>query len=204
LQDTGFTVIAVALDADENAVREWANKEPLTIPVLIDKFHVVADLYGFVNVPAAIWIDENDKIVRPADGTPGSDLFRSFSHVDSEVHHHLLRSWVRNNVRDLDDVQVRDFQLPPTQELQDARLHRRIAIALRDRGELGDDVGSQKHLVLAEKLAPLDWTIRRGNMPLVGVDPFGEEFFKFVGEWSQAGRPGYKLGTGRETKPETI
>lgn len=204
MQDTGFTVIAVALDADENAVREWANKEPLTFPVLIDKFHVVADLYGFVNVPAAIWIDENDKIVRPADGTPGSDLFRSFSHVDSEVHHHLLRSWVRNNVRDLDDVQVRDFQLPPTQELQDARLHRRIAIALRDRGELGDDVGSQKHLVLAEKLAPLDWTIRRGNMPLVGVDPFGEEFFKFVGEWSQAGRPGYKLGTGRETKPETI
>ncbi len=204
MQDTGFTVIAVALDADENAVREWANKEPLTIPVLIDKFHVVADLYGFVNVPAAIWIDENDKIVRPADGTPGSDLFRSFSHVDSEVHHHLLRSWVRNNVRDLDDVQVRDFQLPPTQELQDARLHRRIAIALRDRGELGDDVGSQKHLVLAEKLAPLDWTIRRGNMPLVGDDPFGAAFFKFVGEWSQAGRPGYKLGTGRETKPETI
>ena len=204
MQDSGLQIIAVALDADEKAVVEWATKETITFPVLIDKFHIVADLYGFVNVPAAIWIDENDKIVRPADGTPGSDLFRSFSHVDSAVHHNLLRSWVRNNVRDLDDVQVRDFQLPPTQELQDARLHRRIAIALRERGEPGDDVGSQMHLALAEKLAPLDWTIRRGNMPLVGVDPFGDEFFKFVGEWSQAGRPGYKLGTGRETKPETI
>ncbi len=204
MQDSGLQIVAVALDADEKAVVEWATKETITFPVLIDKFHIVADLYGFVNVPAAIWIDENDKIVRPADGTPGSDLFRSFSHVDSEVHHHLLRSWVRNNVRDLDDVQVRDFQLPPTQELQDARLHRRIAIALRERGEPGDDVGAQMHLALAEKLAPLDWTIRRGNMPLVGVDPFGDEFFKFVGEWSQAGQPGYKLGTGRETKPETI
>jgi len=198
LQDTGFTVIAVALDADEDAVREWASKEPLTIPVLIDKFQVVADLYGFVNVPAAIWIDENDKIVRSADGTPGSDLFRSFSHVDSAVHHNLLRSWVRNELRDLDDAQVRQFQLLPTQDLQVARLHRRIAIALRDRNTKDDLAGAEKHLQLAEDLAPYDWTIHRGNMPLRGVDPFGEKFFEFVGEWSQAGRPGYQLGTGRD------
>lgn len=198
MQDTGFTVIAVALDADEDAVREWANKEPLTIPVLIDKFQVVADLYGFVNVPAAIWIDENDKIVRSADGTPGSDLFRSFSHVDSAVHHNLLRSWVRNELRDLDDAQVRQFQLLPTQDLQVARLHRRIAIALRERNTKDDLAGAEKHLQLAEDLAPYDWTIRRGNMPLRGVDPFGEKFFEFVGEWSQAGRPGYQLGTGRD------
>lgn len=198
MQDTGFTVIAVALDADEDAVREWASKEPLTIPVLIDKFQVVADLYGFVNVPAAIWIDENDKIVRSADGTPGSDLYRSFSHVDSAVHHNLLRSWVRNELRDLDDAQVRQFQLQPTQDLQVARLHRRIAIALRDRNTKDDLAGTEKHLQLAEDLAPYDWTIRRGNMPLRGVDPFGEKFFEFVGEWSQAGRPGYQLGTGRD------
>jgi len=204
LQESGFQIIAVALDADEKAVVEWATKEALTFPVLIDKFHVVADLYGFVNVPAAIWIDEDGKIVRPADGTPGSDLFRSFSHVDSDVHHNLLRSWVSNNERDLDDEQVRDFQLLPTNELQDARLHRRIAIALRERGEPGDDIGSRKHLARAEELAPFDWTIRRGNMPLIDVDPFGDEFFKFVGEWANAGRPGYKLETGRETKPEII
>ena len=194
----------MALDADVKAVIEWATKEALTFPLLIDKFHIVADLYGFVNVPAAIWVDENNKIVRPADGTPGSDLFRSFSHVDSEVHHNLLRSWVHNNVLDLNDSQVRDFQLPPTQELQDARLHRRIAIALRERGGVGDEIGSRKHLARAEELAPFDWTIRRGNMPLVGVDPFGDELFKFVDGWSRAGRPGYRLGTGRETKPETI
>ena len=165
---------------------------------MIDKFHVVADLYGFVNVPAAIWIDENDKIVRSADGTPGSDLFRSFSHVDSAVHHNLLRSWVRNEIRDLDDDKVRQFQLLPTQDLQVARLHRRIAVALRDRNTQDDLAGAEKHLKLAEDLAPYDWTIRRGNMPLRGVDPFGEKFFEFVGEWSQAGRPGYQLGTGRD------
>jgi hypothetical protein len=35
-------------------------------------------------------------------------------------------------------------------------------------------------------------------MPLRGVDPFGEKFMEFVGEWSAAGSPGFKLGTGRE------
>jgi hypothetical protein len=36
----------VALDADEVSVREWATKEQLTMPVLIYKYQVVADLYG--------------------------------------------------------------------------------------------------------------------------------------------------------------
>jgi hypothetical protein len=84
--------------------------------------------------------------------------------------------------------------------VQLARLHRRIAIALRERNQDGDASASVEHLMRAEELAPLDWTIRRGNMPLVGVDPFGDEFFKFVGEWSNAGRPGFKLGTGRVKK----
>ena len=190
----------MALDADETAVREWATKEQLMMPVLIDKFHIVADLYGFVNVSASIWIDENDKIVRPADSAPGSDMFRSFSNIDSEVHHNLLRKWVRTGERDLDDERVRNFQVRPSNEVQLARLHRRIAIALRERNQDGDEPASRAHLTRAEELAPMDWTIRRGNMPLVGVDPFGDEFFKFVGEWSNAGRPGFKLGTGRVEK----
>jgi hypothetical protein len=190
----------VALDADENAVREWATREQLTMPVLIDKHHIVAELYGFVNVSASIWVDENDKIVRPADSAPGSDMFRDFSNIDSEVHHNLLRKWVRSGERDLDDAAVREFQVLPSQEVQMARLHRRIAVALRERNQDGDTSASHEHLARAEELAPLDWTIRRGNMPLFGIDPFGEEFFKFVGEWSQAGRPGFKLGTGRIKK----
>ena len=47
-------MIAVALDADEAAVREWATKEPMSMPILIDKYHIVADLYGIVNVPSSV------------------------------------------------------------------------------------------------------------------------------------------------------
>jgi hypothetical protein len=188
-------VIAVALDADVEAVREWATVEPLTFPVLIDRDMVVAELFGIVNVPASVWIDEDGRIVRPADTAMGDDRFRAFAHVDSSVHHDRLRAWVRDGVRDLDDAGVREYQETPSPETQLARLHRRVGLALKD---LGHDEAGLVQLKRAEELAPLDWTIRRGNMPLEGDDPFGEKFFGFVGEWMEAGQPGFRLRTGRE------
>ena len=189
----GFTIIAVALDADKDAVRKWATVEPLTFPVLIDSDFVVAERYGIVNVPASVWIDEDGRVARPADQAMGDDRFRGFTNVDSNVHHDLLRAWVRDGVRDLDDDAVRHFQEVPTEETQLARLHRRVALELRDRG---DNEGMVEHLAAARALAPLDWTIRRGSMPLLGEDPFGEPFYSFVGEWAAAGRPGFRLATG--------
>jgi AhpC/TSA family len=194
LSADGFTVIAVALDPDVEAVREWS--AGLSIPVVIDADFTVAEAYGIVNVPASVWIDENDRIVRPADTAMADDRFRAFTNVDSSVHHDALRAWVGDDVRDLDDDAVRAFVEPPSAELVEARLHRQIALALRDRG---DDDGMVAHLDAAETLAPWDWTIRRGNMPLRGEDPFGQPFFDFVTEFNEAGRPGYfRLRTGLE------
>lgn len=195
LEPHGFTVIAVALDADEAAVREWGTSQAFTFPILIDREFVVAERYGIVNVPASVWIDEDGRVVRPADRAMGDDRFRAFTNVDSSVHHDLLRRWVTTGERDLDDAGVREHQLAPDPELQLARLHRRVALVLRDRG---DEAGAAEHLATAETLAPLDWTIRRGNMPLTGRDPFGPEFFSFVSEWDAAGQPGYRLLTGSE------
>lgn len=194
----GLQIIAVALDADVDAVREWATVEPLTFPVLVDRDMVVAERYGIVNVPASVWIDEDGRIVRPADTAMGDDRFRAFSNVDSSVHHDRLRRWVRTGARDLDDDGVRAFQERPTPEVQRARLHRRVALVLHDRGETD---AARVHLGVAEQLAPFDWTIRRGNLPLEGDDPFGERFFEFVGEWVEAGQPGFRLGTGRGAPP---
>src|ERR1700740_477161 len=45
-------------------------------PCLIDERHLVVGLYGFVNVPMAVWIDERGHIVRPSESAGTGDSFR--------------------------------------------------------------------------------------------------------------------------------
>src|SRR4051812_33156436 len=197
LGSLGLTILAVAIDSDAQAVREWAAHAP-ELTVLIDRDYIAAERFGIVNVPATVWIDEVGRIVRPADTAMGDDRFRAFAHIDSSVHHDQLRAWVERGELTLGADGVADFMERPGDELQLARLHRRIAVLLDDRG---DHEGALEHLAAAAALAPYDWVIRRGSMPMNGVDPFGNEFFAFVQEWDDAGRPGYRLGTGREDLP---
>lgn len=191
LAPAGLVLLAVALDEDVEAVRQWARDEPptpLTYPVLADRDHVVAERYGIVNIPTTVWIDEAGRIVRPPAIAPADDRFRDFTQIDSAVHHDALRRWVHEGMAPLREADVRARQVSPSAELQEARAERRLAMhLLRD----GDRVGAEQHLARAFELAPTDWTIHRGSMPARGEDPFGQAFFDFYQDWEAAGRPGY-------------
>jgi hypothetical protein len=47
--------------------RPWIDRASPTHPSLIDTGHVTDEAFGFVNVPMAVWIDEQGSIVRPAE-----------------------------------------------------------------------------------------------------------------------------------------
>jgi len=76
MKDHGFTVLAVALDQPETA-RPWIEAAAATYPCLIDRDHHLADLYNMVNVPQAVWIDEEGRIVRPPETAGSMDAFRA-------------------------------------------------------------------------------------------------------------------------------
>jgi len=74
----GLVVLAVALDSGgRRTTEQWIKAASPTYPCLIDERHVVADLYGMVNVPNAVWIDEHGRIVRPSETAGSSDAFRT-------------------------------------------------------------------------------------------------------------------------------
>lgn len=67
LEPKGLTVVTVALDIDPAKARPWIEAASPTHPSLIDTAHVTNELFGFNNVPMAVWIDESQTLVRPAE-----------------------------------------------------------------------------------------------------------------------------------------
>ena len=181
-------IVSVALDEVEPA-REWVDAAAPTHLSLVDPEHVSAERLGIMNIPTTVWIDEDDNVVRPPVIAPVNDLFKDFTGIDSAVHHEQLRAWVRNGVV----PPVRDVDVP-TYDDQLARAERRLGAWLHRNG---DDAAAERHFARAMELAPMDWTIRRGTLPMRGDDPFGQTFFDFVAEWDEAGRPGYKSADGK-------
>lgn len=60
-------MVTVALDIDPDKARPWIEAAEPTHPSLIDTAHVTNELFGFHNVPMAVWIDESGTLVRPAE-----------------------------------------------------------------------------------------------------------------------------------------
>lgn len=154
--------------------------------MLYDADHVLTELYAISNVPTVVLIDEDDSIAMPNWSAYGSDLFIEFTGVESDKQHDRIREWVRNGDAGMsrDDAVSAVGDLTPDEEA--ARLHFRLATALRDRG---DQAGADRNFDRAAELAPNDWTIRRAMMPLRGQDPFGENFMTLFGEWQEQGMP---------------
>lgn len=56
----------MALDLLPEKATPWIDAAAPTHPALIDSAHVSDELFGFNNVPMAVWIDEAGMLVRPA------------------------------------------------------------------------------------------------------------------------------------------
>jgi hypothetical protein len=188
LSPLGFTLISVAIDRDAEDARPWIERAAPTHPALIDTQWTLADLYNIVNVPTVLWIDEEGRIVRPNDVAYATDTYRAMTGIDSGRALDAVRAWVRDGVAGLTSDEATTLQPVPSDEHQLARAEFGLARWLAARGR---DAAAERHFVRAGELAPHDFTIRRGSMPMRGIDPRGPDFIAMVRDWVGSGHSYY-------------
>ena len=71
LHPKGLEIVTVGLDTvGADACRPFIEAAAPQHPALIDRHHAMAELFGVVNIPNSVWVDEDGTIVRPAEPAP--------------------------------------------------------------------------------------------------------------------------------------
>ena len=66
LSPKGLELVSVALDTGgSEAARPFVERARPGYVTLVDEAHLLDELFGVVNVPSGVWIDERGMIVRP-------------------------------------------------------------------------------------------------------------------------------------------
>ena len=196
LAPKGFLPIAVAFDSAGNAAAEpWIKAANPTYPCIIDRRHIVAELFDMVNVPNAVWIDENGKIVRPSEPAGSSDAFRKMDHTtfaippDALAELQAKRSAYLDAIRDwVDKGAASKFALSEEEAVRRMHMpsddHVRAAANFRlgeYLAEIGHPQDAQKYFAEAKRLRPESWNYKRQAWAL--EDPMkagGPEFWAAV------------------------
>ena len=184
LHPRGLEIVTVALDVDPEAARPFIEQAGAQHPSLIDSAHVVDELFGIVNVPNGVWIDEEGTIVRPAEPNhpgrnPINDSFRKIdlSTVPPDVAEMLAEARKIKSDPDLTVAMLRDwvergaespYALAPDEVVR--RSHPRstaeaTAAAEFELGQYlhrnGDHDAAIPHWRAAHRLHPDNWTYKR-------------------------------------------
>ena len=188
-----------------DAARPFIEYTQPTHPALIDQRHALGELFGVVNVPTGIWIDEEGMIVRPPEPAwPGysivPEILKKVKEVPDldpyiaatldetrKIRHNYeaypiaLRDWVTNGARSKyvlspEDVLTRS-RLRPI-EHSEAAAHFEIGQHLHREG---DESGAIEHFREAHRLHPDNWTYKRQAWSL--VHPLQGPTEHYDGDW---------------------
>ena len=185
LHPKGFELVTVGLDTLGNdGCRAFIEAAKPEHPSLIDRHHVLADLFGVINIPSSVWIDERGMIVRPAEAAPAPprtatsppgfampgavpqrfiDIMSEAAKIrkDAAGYHAALRDWVEHGA-------ASRFALPPEQVVERSRPRDRdhalghAHFALATQLEIdGHHTAAIPHFRAAHRLVPESWTFRR-------------------------------------------
>ena len=184
-------MITVALDsAGAAAAGEFIRAANPTHPSLIDAHYEVARAYNMVNVPTAVWIDEEGRIVRPNEMAFADNRWIEYTKFDMTVYLDAVRDWARRGAQSpyALDAQARRKRLAlPTAEHALAAATFRLAEHLHETGLPEAAVPFFKR---AQALQPESWCFKRQAWALTDAEKYyGTNFQTEVR--ALAGRPYY-------------
>jgi hypothetical protein len=184
--------VTIGLDVGGvDAVRPFIEKAKPEHPSLIDATHITDELFGVVNVPNAVWIDEDGMIVRPAEaaniersalrdldipeGLPERihDMFVEVKEIrdDSDAYRAAIVDWVERGADS-------EYALSPDEVVARSQPRGREqaeAAACFELGQHfhhnGDDDGAVQWWREAHRLDPNNWTYKRQAWSLASTAP---------------------------------
>jgi hypothetical protein len=165
-------------------------------PCLIDQKHITAELYEFINVPMAVWIDENGRVVRPTEPAGvAEDIVRAMDPKTYHIPKHAtdagkrlrrayidaIRDWVGKGDRSefvLSNDKARRRAVGPSDIDALAMANFRLGEYLLERGHRDEAL---KSFAEARRLRPESWTFKRQTWELEEPGKSaGPEFFAEV------------------------
>jgi hypothetical protein len=181
LKAKNFMIVAVAEESrGAEHARQWIEQAKATYWCLIDQDHRVAELYGMVNVPQSVWIDETGRIARPPETAGSTDHFRRMDLATRTLapedqaartaaraaYLDAVKAWVLTGQHALDPGAA-GAKLPRvTPEIARAHAHFRLGVWLRRHGK---DAEADRNLAEASRLHPDSWNMWRQAADLVAV-----------------------------------
>lgn len=174
-------IVTIGLDTvGAEACRPFIEAARPEHPSLIDVHHRVAELFGVVNIPNGVWIDENGIIVRPAETAPAPrraerpaaatelpermvEIFAEAQGIrtDPEAYDEALRDWVAKGSASRyalspDEVVARSE--PRSIDAARGQAHFELATHLE---RAGDHAGAVEHFRRAHELVPDNFSYKR-------------------------------------------
>jgi tetratricopeptide (TPR) repeat protein len=184
LHPKSFELVTVGLDTLGGAgCRAFIEAAKPQHPALIDQHHVLADLFGVINIPSSVWIDENGVIVRPAEAAPAPPRQNPAPRVntqgavpprfvemmteaakiksDAQAYHAALKDWVEKGPASrfaLSPHDVVERSRPRDADRALGHAHFQLASELEIEGHHDEAI---EHFRQAHRLVPESWTFRR-------------------------------------------
>lgn len=201
LHPQGLEVVTVGLDTmGAQACRPFIEAAAAEHPSLIDEHHVMAELFGVINIPNGVWIDEDGMIVRPAEVAPAprkveraalagatalpdriARIFGEASRIQTDpgAYEVALRDWVArgsDSMYALDPAEVIARSEPRDSQVALGQAHFELATHLETSG---DHAGAIGHFREAHRLMPSNFSYRRQAWSLEGgIDGPLERFWQ--------------------------